>query len=158
VIDASEDDAADRWRTIDAELAAYGAGLDARRQAIVLNKIDLLTEPPEFDVDDERIVDVFRVSAATGAGIEDLKRALFVLCPPEATVAVLEPEDAPLADYLVYRPRPARPSYRIFRTDRGYRVAGTPPPEQELEAALKAAGARAGDEIEIGEETLEWAE
>jgi GTPase len=158
VIDASEDDAADRWRTIDAELAAYGAGLDARRQAIVLNKIDLLPEPPEFDVEDERIVHVFRVSAATGAGIEDLKRTLFVLCPPEGTVAAPEHEDAPLADYLVYRPRPARPSYRIFRTDRGYRIAGTPPSEQELEAALKAAGARAGDEIEIGEETLEWAE
>jgi GTP-binding protein len=158
VIDASEGDVDDRWRTIDAELAAYGAGLDARPQAIVLNKIDLLPERPEFDVDDERIVRVFHVSAATGAGIEDLKRTLFELCPPEATVATPEPEEAPLADYLVYRPRPARPSYRIFRTDRGYRIAGTPPPEHELEAALKAAGARAGDEIEIGEETLEWAE
>src|SRR5919202_4125401 len=48
VIDASEDDADDRWRTIDAELAAYGAGLDERRQAVVLNKIDLVPEPPPF--------------------------------------------------------------------------------------------------------------
>src|SRR5919107_352355 len=40
VIDSSEDDAEERWRTIDAELEAYGAGLDTRPQAIVLNKSD----------------------------------------------------------------------------------------------------------------------
>src|SRR5439155_8128281 len=84
VIDASEGDADERWRTIDAELAAYGAGLDERPQAVVLNKLDLLPEPPEFAVDDERIVRVFRISCATGAGIEDLKRALFELCPADA--------------------------------------------------------------------------
>src|SRR5207302_6274731 len=42
VIDVSEGDAAERWRVIDSELAAYGAGLDERPQAVVLNKIDLL--------------------------------------------------------------------------------------------------------------------
>src|SRR5205807_5315908 len=52
VIDASEGDADERWRTIDAELAAYGAGLDERPQAVVLNKLDLVPEPPEFAVDD----------------------------------------------------------------------------------------------------------
>src|SRR5438067_554527 len=46
VIDASEGDAAERFATIDAELAAYGAGLDERPQAIVLNKLDLLPEAP----------------------------------------------------------------------------------------------------------------
>src|SRR5206468_8504612 len=58
VIDASEGDAEERWRTIDAELAAYGAGLDERPQAVVLNKIDLLPEPPELAVEDDRIVRV----------------------------------------------------------------------------------------------------
>src|SRR5690348_1603264 len=66
VIDASEGDADERWRTIDAELGAYGAGLDERPQVVVLNKIDLSPEPPPFSVEDERIVRVFRVSAATG--------------------------------------------------------------------------------------------
>jgi GTP-binding protein len=79
VIDSSEGDAEERWRTIDAELAAYGAGLDERPQVIVLNKTDLQPEPPAFEVEDERIVRTFRVSAATGAGIEELKRALFEL-------------------------------------------------------------------------------
>src|ERR671932_704427 len=54
VIDAAADDAEERWRTIDAELGAYGAGLDERPQAVVLNKIDLRADEPRFDVTDER--------------------------------------------------------------------------------------------------------
>ena len=154
VIDSSEDDADARWRTIDAELEAYGAGLDARPQAIVLNKTDLSPEPPAFDVEDGRIVRVFRVSAATGAGIDDLKRALFELVPQEEVTPVV-PDDE-LVDYLVYRPQPARRSYRIFRTEAGFRVTGKPPAPEVLEAILKAAGAREGDEVEVGDETLEW--
>src|SRR5207247_3919324 len=45
VIDASEGDAAERWRVIDRELAAYGACLDERPQTVVLNKIDLQPDP-----------------------------------------------------------------------------------------------------------------
>jgi len=153
VIDASEDDVAERFATIDAELAAYGAGLEARPQAIVLNKIDLRPDPPRFDVGDERIVRVFHVSCATGARIDELKRTLFELCPPQAPAAV--PEDG-LVDFLVYRPRPDGRRFRVLRTDRGFRIAGTAPAdEQELAAALKAAGARAGDEVEVDGEVLE---
>src|ERR687886_700796 len=50
VIDAAEGDAVERFATIDAELAAYGAGLETRPQAIVLNKIDLRPDAPAFDV------------------------------------------------------------------------------------------------------------
>src|SRR5207344_1533378 len=59
VIDASEEDVEERFRTIDTELSLYGAGLDERPQAIVLNKIDLLPELPAFPLYDERVVDVF---------------------------------------------------------------------------------------------------
>jgi GTP-binding protein len=155
VIDSSEGDADERWRTIDAELAAYGAGLDARLQAVVLNKTDLSPEPPSFDVEDERIVRVFRVSAATGAGIDDLRHTLFELAPEQAHVPPVA-DEAELVDYLVYRPQPVRRTYRVLRTDRGFRVTGRPPEAAELEAILKAAGAREGDEVEVGEETLEW--
>jgi len=154
VIDVSEDDVDARWRTIDAELAAYGAGLDARPQIVVLNKIDLLSRPPAFGVEDERIVGVFRVSAVTGAGIDDLERALFTLVPPEEIVPALE--ETELVDYLVYRPQPARRAFRVFRTERGFRVTGRPPKRSELEEILRAAGAREGDEVEVGEEVLEW--
>ena len=156
VIDSSEDDADERWHTIDSELAAYGAGLDTRPQVVVLNKIDLRPELPAFDIEDERIVRVLRVSAATGAGIDELKRTLFELVPALRAPVTPATEAAELVDYLVYRPQPARRSYRVFRTDRGFRVTGRPPAAAELEAILKAAGAREGDEVEMGEDTLEW--
>jgi GTP-binding protein len=156
VIDSSEPDLEERWRTIDAELAAYGAGLDTRPQVVILNKVDLAPEPPEFGIEDERIVRVFHVSAATGAGIDELKRALFTLVPEEPVVPTAPEDEDDLVDYLVYRPQPSKRAFRIYRTEGGFRVTGTPPPSPELEAILKQAGAREGDEVEIGEETLEW--
>jgi len=153
VIDSAEDDAAERLATIDRELAAYGAGLERRPQAVVLNKIDLRTDPPAFDVDDERIVRVFHVSCATGAGVDEFKRALFELCPPRAPAA---PAEDGLVDFLVYRPRPGGRRFRILRTDRGFRLHGdVPADEDELAAALEAAGARKGDEIEVEGEVFE---
>ena len=145
-IDSSEGDADDRWRTIDAELAAYGAGLDERQQIVVLNKTDLSPDPPAFGIEDERIIRVFRVSAATGAGIEELRRALFELVPQEEVVPALE--QAELVDY----PRLPAASRRAARSAcsgprRGFRVTGKPPEPEQLEAILKAAGAREGDEV-----------
>jgi GTP-binding protein len=155
VIDSSENDSDGRWRTIDAELSAYGAGLNERPQIVVLNKIDLRQEPPSFAVDDDRILRVVSASAATGAGMEALKRALHELVPADE-IAPTAPADDDLVDYLVYRPQPSRRAYRVYRTERGFRVAGRPPAPDELEAVLKAAGAREGDEVEIGHEVLEW--
>ena len=156
VIDSSEGDAEERWHTIDAELAAYGAGLDERPQVIVLNKTDLQPEAPTFDVEDERIVRTFRVSAATGARIEELKRALFELVPPEVVVPSAPADELELVDYLVYRPQPSRRAFRVFRTENGFRVTGRPPAPDELEKILKGAGVREGDQVELGDEVLEW--
>ena len=36
----------EQWRTIDAELTAYGAGLELLPQIVVLNKVDLVPERP----------------------------------------------------------------------------------------------------------------
>jgi GTPase len=154
VIDSSEDDADERWRTIDAELGAYGAGLDQRPQIVALNKIDLRPELPEFGTEDDRILRVLRLSAATGAGLDELRKALFELVPQEEEPPAEAADE--LVDFLVYRPRPSRRAYRIYRTERGFRVTGTPPAEAELEAILRGAGARAGDEVEVGEKVLEW--
>src|SRR4051812_12637188 len=155
VIDSAEDDADERWHTIDAELAAYGAGLDERPQVVVLNKIDLRPEPPAFGVEDERILRVLRVSAATGAGLDELRRTLFELASQEPTEEPSEPAEE-IVDFLVYRPQPTRRAFHVYRTERGFRVTGRPPAGDELEAILRAAGARAGDEVEVGEELLEW--
>ena len=155
VLDASEPDLEGRFRTIDSELAAYGGGLDAKPQIIVLNKTDLLAKPPVLDLTDSRIVGVLATSCATGAGISALKAALFEECAVERE----EPgsEEEPLPEFLEYRPRPRRgPGFRILRTDRGYRVVGKPPPAAELEEALRKVGVKRGAEVEIGGEEFEW--
>jgi len=141
----------EQWATIDAELAAYGAGLESRPQIVVLNKIDL-APVPSFEIDDDRVVAVFALSCATGEGVDDFRRRLFSLVP--------EPEpDAgdELADYAVYRPQPRTRPWQLLRTERGFRVVGTPPPADVLERALRAAGARTGAEVEVDGETLELA-
>jgi 50S ribosomal subunit-associated GTPase HflX len=156
VIDVAAGDPEEQFRTIDRELAEYGAGLEERPQVVVLNKIDLVPEVPAFAVEDRRILRVVALSCATGAGVEGFRRGLFELVPAEEPAPAAETGE--LADYLVYRPRAhRRPPYRIYRTDRGYRVVGELPAEDELEAALKAAGAKRGDEIDLGEEIVEYA-
>src|SRR5205814_4073010 len=136
VIDAAAGDPADQFRTIDRELGEYGAGLDTRPQVIVLNKLDLLPEEPAFDLIDERIQRVFGLSCATGAGVEEFRRALFELVPE----AEERPSEADgLADFLVYRPTPSARPFKILRTDRGFRVTGRVPEGDELEIALRDA-------------------
>ena len=156
VIDATAD-AGERFRTIDRELREYGAWLAARPQIVVLNKTDLETDPT-FAVEDERVLAVLRISALTGAGIDELRRALFALIPEAEPIG--EPAGAP-AHYLVYRPRPTRRRpFRVFRTERGFRVTGRDlgrVPEEELTAALRSAGAKPGDEVVVGGETREFA-
>jgi hypothetical protein len=106
----------------------------------VLNKADLGTEP--FEIDDPRILAVVRTSAATGEGIDDLRRLLFELAPESAPAPFGNQEE--MADYLVYRPTGTRRRpFRIFRTDRGFRVRGEAPEE-----ALRAAGVKPDDEVE----------
>jgi GTPase len=139
VIEAPAEDAETRFAAIDHELREYGAGLAERPQIVVLNKIDV--GRGAFEVDDRRVLAVVHTSAVTGAGIDELKRRLFELVPESAPEA---PGDDEMAEYLVYRPAaPRRRPFRIFRTDRGFRVRGEAPAE-----ALRAAGVRPGDEVE----------
>jgi hypothetical protein len=85
--------------------------------------------------------------------VEEFKRALFSICPAQEEPAT--PVDDGLADFLVYRPQSTRRRFRIYRTDRGFRVIGDAS-EQELEDALRAIGIRKGTEVEVSGETLEW--
>jgi GTP-binding protein len=154
VVDASEPDLEGRFRTIDHELARYGAGLADRPQLVVLNKIDLVETVPAFEPTDERVVRVVAASCATGKGIEELKLALFELCPASG---LEDATDDAVPEFLDYRPRPrSGPRFRILRTDRGFRVVGTPPPPDELEAALRGLGIKHGTPVEVGDEELEW--
>lgn len=153
VVDAAADDVEDRFRAIDHELDAYGAGLAERPQLVVLNKIDLVPSPPPFGLRDPRIVGVVATSCATGAGIDALRGELFALCPPE----IAAPVESDTPEFLEYRPRARRgPRFRILRTDRGYRVVGTPPSPEELEEALRRIGIKRGTQVEVSGEELEW--
>jgi GTP-binding protein len=153
VIDAAAGDADEAFAAIDQELRAYGSGLADRPQAVVLNKLDLLSEAPSFQTDDPRVVRIFTLSAATGEGVDGFRRALFELSPPTE----VEHDEDGLAEFLAYRPRPdPRRSFRILRTDRGFRVTGRPGSDEELERALRDAGAKIGDEVEVEGEVLEF--
>jgi GTP-binding protein len=160
VLDVHEGDPVERFRTIDAELAAYGAGLPERPQLVVLNKVDLVRERPAFPIEDPRIVGVVATSTVTGEGIDDLKRLLFQTISEAPAPAAPGPAEQELADFLVYRPRPPRRRpFRILRTDSGFLVAGRSlgsVPREEIEQALRDAGARSGDEVTMGDEVLEY--
>jgi GTP-binding protein len=138
VIDATEEVGA-RFSAISDELEAYGAGLGERSQIVVLNKVDL--GEAHFELDDPRVLGVVGTSAVTGEGIEELKSLLFRLVPESAPPPS---HDEELVDFLVYRPQSGRRrAYRIFRTDRGFRVQG-----EASEDALRAAGLGPEDEVE----------
>jgi GTPase len=157
VIDVTED-VEERFRAIDRELTAYGAGLGERPQLVVLNKTDLVGEPTAFVVDDPRVVGVVAVSAATGAGLDELRQALFAAAAAVGEPVAAAPAEDELADFLVYRPQPPRRRpYRIFRGDGAFRVTGPEAgalSEEQLREALRAAGAKPGDPVQVGERTF----
>src|SRR5829696_5085078 len=88
-----EGDPESNHRTVREELAGYGAGLEVLPEIIALSKIDLI--PPD---EAERLVAVWReqhggddagvlaFSSATGAGLEELTRAIFAALPEEEAV------------------------------------------------------------------------
>jgi GTP-binding protein len=152
VIDASKP-IDEQWHTIDGELRAYGEGIDELPQIVVLNKIDIAPDP-EFAIVDSRVIAVFPLSCATGEGLDDFRRRLFALVPEAEPQERAEDE---LADFLVYRPQPKARGWRLLRTEGGFKVLGTPPSEAELERALRAAGAKEGATVELGDEEFELA-
>ena len=84
---------------------------------------------------------MFRLSCATGDGLDELPaRAVRARARAGAGASAREDE---LADFLVYRPQPKARAWRLLRTDRGFRVARHAAAEEELERALRAAGAQA---------------
>ncbi len=81
LVDATSDDVVDSWRTIRAELAAYGEGLADKPELLALNKVDALT--PELRKQKAKAlkkaagVTPLLVSGVSGEGVTDLLRAAF---------------------------------------------------------------------------------
>jgi GTP-binding protein len=158
--------------TVEAELREHGHGLAELPRILCLSKADLLT-PEEMEAAvgtwRERLaIPVLATSAATGAGIAELRDAIFEHVPPAAGEPA--PADVP-ATHRVYRPG-AGDSFAVDRVGAGaFRVEGGQVErliarhdveneealrylEERLRAlgvirALEAAGFEPGDDVEI---------
>ncbi|WP_271077169.1 Obg family GTPase CgtA [Aurantiacibacter sp. MUD61] len=80
-----ETDPVEAMRVVDAELEAYGAGLEGKATLVALNKIDLADAELAAGFSDELKAagadEVFPVSGATGEGIEELLDAVLSYLP-----------------------------------------------------------------------------
>jgi GTP-binding protein len=140
VVEISAEDPVGSYETVRGELAAYGAGLTDLPELIALSKRDLVPDEAAAAAGAEwkerlgdRVVDVLAVSAMSGAGIDDLRRAIFaavdVEALPDATLAGLqrsrrdgEPEFE--AEHRVYTPV-GEQGFQVVRLGDGvFRVEG----------------------------------
>src|SRR6516162_11919714 len=83
LVDGTAEDAGAAYRTVRAELEAYGHGLRDKPEIVALNKADALT-PEEIKKQAGQLrraagQDVFVISAASGEGVRDVLRALMAL-------------------------------------------------------------------------------
>jgi GTPase len=172
------------------ELGSYGSGLADLPELIVLSKRDLLPDP-EVDAMRRRWADrfgagglgVLAVSAATGAGLDELRTAIFDAVPERqaepgaASAGRSRGKPAFEAEHRLYRPT-GEGGYLVQREGDGtFRIEGRGIEmlferhdlanaealaylEQRLTemgvlAALRAAGFEPGDEVRIGEHEFE---
>jgi GTP-binding protein len=164
------------------ELRQYGAGLDGLPEIVCVSKADLL---PADDV--TALVSAvagqlgatpLAISSATGAGLDELRHAIFAALPPDSAAdrlaEAVEPEFE--AEHLVYTPA-GDGGFDVVRENDAFRVTGAGIEmlvarhdlsnlealgylEQRLReigviAALQRAGFEPGDEVRIGDEEFE---
>jgi GTP-binding protein len=176
-------DPVDAYGSVRAEVAEYDERLAGLPELVVLSKSDLVPQERVADVARdwrERLGDSVRgvvpTSAATGAGLEELRRAI-VAGVPERPAPEPGPEPEFEAEYRVYRPA-GEGGFTVVREDDGaFRVTGrgiellfarhdlsNPEALAYIEsrlaeigvlAALRSAGFEPGDEVRVGEEAFE---
>jgi GTP-binding protein len=176
-VSPTQGDPESNYEAVRGELAGYGADLDELPEIIALSKIDLITEEEtERLVVDWRKrrgadgVEVLGISAATGAGRDELVRAIFASLPEEAVPARREDFEA---EHRVYRPGEEEGFDVTQEGDGRFRVSGrgielliarhdleNPEALDYLEsrlreigviAELQRAGFEPGDEVLVGE-------
>jgi GTP-binding protein len=186
VVGLDADDPTAAYEAVRSELGAYGAGLDGLGELVVLSKRDLL---PDEEV--ERIAEEWRTrlgdaalgviatSAATGAGLGELRAAIVAAVPaeaaPEPSEGRAEPEFE--AEHITYRPAADQGFDVQPEGDGAFRVHGRGLEllvarhdlandealaylEQRLReigviAALESAGFESGDAVRIGADEFE---
>jgi GTP-binding protein len=125
---AHSSDPAENHATIERELAAHDARLAALPRILALSKADLVTPEEAAHAAEawrERLgedVPVLLTSSATGAGLDDLRRALLERVP--LAPAAEAPQVDGLAEHQVFRPAATR-GFQVERVDeRRFRVVG----------------------------------
>lgn len=106
-------DPVENFATVERELAEHDQRLVELPRIVALSKADLVT-PEAADAAlsewrerlDERAIDVVVTSAATGTGLEQLRKAIFRWVPESGAPAGMPQRggEADLADHVVYRP------------------------------------------------------
>jgi GTP-binding protein len=97
LIDATAEDPVGAWRTIRAELAAYGAGLETKPEIVALNKVDALDKAARAKaaraMKKATGAAPHLISAVSGEGVKPLLRAAFakVRAPKVETAAPWAP-------------------------------------------------------------------
>jgi GTPase len=170
------------YETVREEIAGYGHGLAELPELLVLSKSDLVPEARAREIAvgwrrrlGDAVLGVVTTSAATGAGLEELRRAIVGGVPDLPRPAErTEPEFE--AEHRTYRPA-GEGGFTVVREDGAFRVTGrgiemlfarhdlsNPEALAYLEsrlaeigvlAALRSAGFEPGDEIRVGEEAFE---
>lgn len=172
-------------RVIQTELWRFDPRIAKLPQIIALSKTDLLSDQDalrardivrevmgELTAERGRIIGIHPLSAITNAGLDPFLNDLFHAVDEYGDVAPdLAPRpDLVLDEYRVYRPRPRRRRWRIFRERHVYRIVGEPAmallaerseadpharerlhdwlEEAGVMRALKAAGAKNGTTVE----------
>jgi GTP-binding protein len=105
LVDGTTEDAGHAYATVRTEVEAYGHGLAGKHEIVALNKIDVLT-PQHLKLQKARLVramkkkkgrsatQLFLISAATGARVRELLRAVLATNDKERTRAGKVPEPA----------------------------------------------------------------
>jgi GTPase len=180
-VQPAEGDPESNHRAVRSELSGYGAGLDQLPEIIALSKTDMVPEEEAVrlvSVWRERhgseVVAVLGISAATGAGLDELGRAIFAALPEEPAPSRREEFEA---EHRVYRPGEDE-GFDVVREREGrFRVTGTgievliarhdlenPEALDYLEgrlreigviAELQRAGFEPGDEVVVGDVEFE---
>jgi GTP-binding protein len=187
LIDIAGDDPPAAYEAVRTELGAYGSGLELLPELVVLSKRDLVPD----EVADAAVAEwtdrlggdalgVLAISSATGAGLDELRRAIFEAVPAEEPRAPATAEPEFEAEHITYRPAGDQ-GFAVRRVDDGvFEVAGRGIEmlvarhdtanaealaylEQRLReigviAALRRAGFEPGDEVRIGAEAFELSE
>ncbi len=187
LVDIDGEDPKAAYESIRGELAEYGDGLERLPELVVLSKADLVPEGDSSAAAEDwarrlgpESLGVLAVSSVSGAGVEELRRAILNGAPPPTAARDAgSADDQPAfeADHMTYRPAGDQ-GFDVERVGEGaFEVRGrgiellvrrhdTDNPEalayleQRMNeigviAALRSAGFEPGDEVRIGDRAFE---